>query len=310
MFELKPIPRSILIFGAGDHIGGPLATFLQREAPRIKLRLATSQRSRIEPLKRQFPSAEVIVADYFDLPSLKDAVAGMEGVFVLTRSGTNERPAMENLVAALKEAGTILHLLRLVSLLPEANPRRIPRVLRDQGLGLPIQHAIAKTILDESDLPVTYLNIGSTFMDNFLKMTEGLSNKRTLIWPEHKVLYIHPTDIAEVAGRLFLSEDGRHIGQFHSLNNGHDLLQFQEVAQLMSTIWGEPIAYDGTKAGFFEAYASAGKERLQYLWDFFEYIRANEFIYARSDFVERIIGRKPTTLASWIKENKNKLLGL
>ena len=69
-----------------------------------------------------------------------------------------------------QEANSAIHILRLVGLQPEANPRRIPQSLRDHGLGLPIQHPIAKAILDESDLPVTYLNSGATFMDNFFWM--------------------------------------------------------------------------------------------------------------------------------------------
>lgn len=37
----------------------------------------------------------------------------------------------------------------------------------------------------------------------------------------------------------------------------------------MSEIWGEPIAYDGSREGFFSAYAASGEERLRCLWDFF-----------------------------------------
>ena len=160
---------------------------------------------------------------------------------------------MTNLVAAVKKAGTAVHILRGLGLQPEANPRRIPQSIRDR-LGLPIQHPIAKQILDESDLPVTYLNFGATFMDNFFWMKEGLCRERRLIWHNRLIPFIDPRDIAEVAGRLFLSDNHRHIGQFHTLNNGHDLMRYSDVAELMSEVFGEKITHDGSKEAFFDAY--------------------------------------------------------
>ena len=185
----KRIPGTILVFGAADHIGGPLARFLHREAPHVQLRLATSNSGKYEALRREHPYAQVVIASYFELLSLEKAVDGMEGVFVLTRSGTDETDAMMNLVAFLKNAKKAVHVLRLLGLQPEANRRRIPQSLRNHGLGLPIQHPIAKQILDESDLPVTYLNIGATFMDNFFWMKDGLRRQRKLIWPERLIPY-------------------------------------------------------------------------------------------------------------------------
>jgi uncharacterized protein YbjT (DUF2867 family) len=305
----KRIPESILIFGAAAHIGGPLARFLHQEAPQIRLRLSTSTPESHEILRGEFPYAEIVSASYFDLSSLEIAVGGMEGVFVLTNSGTNEEPAMTNLVAALKKANSAIHILRLVGLQPEANPRRIPQSLRDHGLGLPIQHPIAKAILDESDLPVTYLNSGATFMDNFFWMKEGLRRKHKLIWPERLIPYIDPREIAEVAGRLFLSDNHRHIGQLHTMNNGHDILRFSEVAKLMSEVFQEDIIHDGRKDSFFNEYARLGQDRLSYLWNFFQYEQESEVVWALNDFVERMLGRKPLTLRSWLEEYRDVLIG-
>ena len=309
-YDRKPIPKSILIFGAAARIGGPLATILAREAPSIRLRLATHSPARRDALQRSFPSAEVVIADYLDLPSLQRAFAGMESAFVLTPSGTDERPAMTNLVSAIKASGSFVHLLRIIGVQPEANPRRIPQSLRDHGLGLPIQHPIAKRILDESGLPVTYLNCGATFMDNLLipATVEQLRQARTFIWPERLIPFVDPRDVGEVAARLFLSDNHRHIGQLHTLNNGHDILRFEDVARLMSEVWNEPISYDSSKESFFTTYAGMGPRR-QYLWDFFQYEQDNEVVWARNDFVERMLGRKPTTLRDWLVEHRDVILG-
>lgn len=304
----KPIPRSILVFGAAGHIGGPLVHFLHREAPQIQLRLVSRRPDGLDALRRDFPYAEAVHADYFDLASLESAVQGMEGVFVVTPPKMDEGPAMTNLVAALKKADTAVHILRTLALQPMANDRRIPQALRDAEFVVPIQHPIAKQILDESDLPVTYLNLGGTFMDNFFKMKEGLKRERKIIWHERLVPFIDTREIAEVAGRLLLSEDRRHIGQAHILNNGHDLMRFSEAVELMSDVLGEKITHDASKEAFFEAYSQRFGARCAELWEFLEYEKANELVWARNDFVERTLGRKPLTLREWMLEHAKSLL--
>lgn len=306
----KPIPDSLLIFGAAARLGGPLAAFMQREAPQVRLRLVTSKPDGAAALQQRHPKAEVVVADYRDLPSLRAATQGMQAVFALTGASCEERPAMTNLITALQEAGTLVHMIRLLGLQPEANPRRIPQSLRDHGLGLPIQHPIAKQLLDASGLPVTYLNIGATFMDNYLTwMGESLRKDRMLVWPERLIPYVDPRNVAEAAGRLLLSDNHRHIGQFHTVNNGHDLLRFHEAAALMSEVWQVPIRYDGSREAFFRTYAHFGERRLQYLWDFFQYEEENEVVWAPNTFLQRTLGRAPVTLRDWLTEHRAAFVG-
>ena len=306
-YNHKPIPKSVLIFGAGDRIGGPLARCLAAEAPSIRLRLVSRSPEKMEKLRQAFPHAEVVRADYGNLPSLKAAVDGMEGIFVVAPSGIDEQAATGNLIEALGGSETLIQLIRLVGLQPGANNNRIPPHL--SRLSLPIQHSIAKQLLDDSGLPVTYINCGATFMDNFfvLGMDKALRAERKLIWPERLIPWIDPREVGEVAARLFLSDNHRHIGQFHTINNGHDILRFHEVADMLSQLWGEPIAYDDSKEAFFAAYPQMG-EKAQRLWDFFQYEQDNEVVWARNDFAERMLGRKPLTLREWLVEHREALL--
>ncbi len=311
-YNRKPILKTMLIFGAGGHIGGAAASYIARVAPEVRLRLVSHSEAKIGLLQAQFPNAEVIQADYFDRDSLGRAVAGMEGVFVICPSGTDERPAMTNLIDALKAEGTAVHVIRQVGVQPEANPRRIPASLNQPGSrSLPVQHAIVKQMFDESELPVTYLNCGATFMDNFtvLGMAKNLKENRRLIWPERLIPWIDPREVGEVAARLLLSDNHRHIGQFHTLNNGHDLMRFAEVAELMSDVFGVTITHDASREAFFQTYEPIFGARAQMLWDFFQYEQDNEVVWARNDFVERVLERKPMTLREWLVEHRDELIG-
>ena len=80
----KPIPTSVAIFGASGHIGGPMARFLRFHGPHIRLRLIGSNPDKVEQLREDHPDVEVVQANYFDQPGLDAAVAGMQGLILIT----------------------------------------------------------------------------------------------------------------------------------------------------------------------------------------------------------------------------------
>lgn len=306
-YNRKPIPRSILIFGASGTLGGPLARFLQREAPQIRLRLASSREEGCEALRRDFPGVDVVQADYYDLPTLEVAVQGMEGLFVNTTLPKDEQTAMSNLIAAVKKANCAVHIIRAgLGMQPEANEHRVPEDMRDFIAG----DRIAKRLLDESGLPVTYFNFGASFTENLLTMKAGLIRERKLIWHNRKVPHMDKRDIAEAAGRILLSDNHRHIGQFHTLNNGQDLLNYAQIADLMTQVWGEKITFEGSKEAVISEYMDSYGPIFPKLWDFFQMEQDNEEVWALNDFMERTLGRKPISLREWLRENKRELLGL
>jgi uncharacterized protein YbjT (DUF2867 family) len=306
-YNRKPIPRSILIFGASGTLGGPLARFLQREAPQVRLRLASSREEGCEALRRDFPGVDVVQADYYDLPTLEVAVQGMEGLFVNTTLPKDEQTAMSNLIAAVKKANCAVHIIRAgLGMQPEANEHRVPEDMRDFIAG----DRIAKRLLDESGLPVTYFNFGASFTENLLTMKAGLIRERKLIWHNRKVPHMDKRDIAEAAGRILLSDNHRHIGQFHTLNNGQDLLNYAQIADLMTQVWGEKISFEGSKEAVISEYMDSYGPIFPKLWDFFQMEQDNEEVWALNDFMERTLGRKPISLREWLMENKRELLGL
>lgn len=289
-------------------MGSPLISFFTQSASQVKLRLATSTKEKQEALQQSFPMAEVVEANYLDLSSLKVAVSDMEGIFVVTPSAMDERQPMENLVKAVKEAKCAIHIIRVVGLLPEMNHSQITPGLKAHGLGIPIQHPIARKILEESGLPVTFLNIAATFIDNFLQMRISLRHERRVVYHNRLVPFLDPSDAAEVAARLFLSDNHRHIGQFHSLNNNTDLIRCPDIARIFSEAWDEPLGFSYQKEDFFRTYQQLGMARLNYLWEFLEFEQTYEVAWSLNNFGELMLGRKLKTVREWAIENRKFLL--
>ncbi|EXL68027.1 hypothetical protein FOPG_15895 [Fusarium oxysporum f. sp. conglutinans race 2 54008] len=284
----KPTPKNILILGAAGHIGQPLAEYVTREGPDIPTFACRQKHRKAENTAEQVSRGRVLAADYEDLSSLAAVVKGIEGVFVISSSGMSESVAMTNLTTVLKQDGSAAQIIGLLGIFPESNPYR--------------------RILDESGLPVTYINFGASFIDNLWLQIQPVLLNKTFIWPEHRVPFLDPQDIAEVAGCLFLSDNAKHIGVFHTMNNGYNWLTYEEVAGILDDELGEKIAFDASYEGFVEFWGPRMGKEAERLWYFFKFEHANEEQWALNNFVEPTLGRKPTTVRGWIVEHKDALV--
>jgi uncharacterized protein YbjT (DUF2867 family) len=305
-FDTKRVPKTIAIFGANAHIGKPMAKFLRFAAPQIRLRLISSNRETVASLEQEFPDAGAAYASYFDPASLDVALANMEGIFVVTPTYIDELVAMTNLVAALRKANSATHIIRIVCHEPEQKLDRVPKVLRDFGSGTATQHFIARDVLTASDLPITYLNIGASFMD-----AEIRRRTKMLVWPPGYIPYIDPREVGEIAARLLLSPDRRYLHQFLTINNGHDLLTTDAVAAIMSDVLCERVAYDGSREAFLREVSGLWEKRYnrkgvaEYVWNFFAYGAENAAYHSMNDLAERILRRKPMILRAFLQEHRH-----
>lgn len=181
-----------------------------------------------------------------------------------------------------------------------------------------MQHLRAKALLENSGLPVTFINIGAYFMQNFKTpfFNGALRAERTLAVPRNRRMgFIDTQDIGACAAVLLLSKDQRHIGQTYHLDNGHDVMWFDEVAQLMSQAFGEPIRYDGSDETFLRFCGDGVKQYIgrpdadAYFLHYFQFEQDNQTVWRKTDIVEFLSGRPATRLSDWLKANKGEILG-
>jgi uncharacterized protein YbjT (DUF2867 family) len=310
----KPAVSSVLVFGANNYIGRPLAAFIAARDPTVKLRLAIRSEAHRAGLAAEFPAAEIVIADYYDLASLEAALSGVKGVFVNTPNFCDEERAMTNLVYAARGNLDLVHIVRLLGDPAGMTMERVPDTLKKFGGGAAVQHLRARAVLEASGLPVTYMNITAYFMQNLAGrlMNAPLRRSHTLIVPRNRrMAWIDTRDIGACGAALLLSDDQRHIDQTYHLDNGHDVLWFDELAALMSEAWGVSIRYDGTDEAFIEVAATLvpRKNFAAYFLAYSQFEQDNETLWRKSDIVEYLTGRRATTLRDWLRENQSSVLG-
>lgn len=313
----KPRLDRIGIFGANAHIGFPLAQYIAQHSPGTRLRLIVRSNTHVDALNKAFPEAEVVVANYYDLPSMETAIKGLNGLFVVTPDFLDEQRAMTNLVYAARQEPGLLQIVRLIADPPGMTMDRVPDSLKRFGGGTAVQHLRAKHVLENSGLPMTYINIAAYLMQNFLTpfFNYPLRLNRTLAVPrDRRMAHIDTTDIGRCAGAILISDNQRHIGQTYNLDNGNDVMTFAEVADVMSEAFGEKIAFDGSDEGFLALCADGVKEYIgrpdagEYFLNYFQFEQDNETVWRKTDIVEYLTGSKATTLHDWLVKNKSGIL--
>lgn len=306
------------IFGANAHIGRSLARYVVEHSTRTRLRLIIRVDDHRAALVHEFPEAEIVVANYYDLGSLEKALAGLTGLFIVTPDFLDEERAMTNLVYAARVNPGLLQIVRLLADPPGMTMDRIPASLTRFGGGTAVQHLRAKALLERSGLPLTYINIGAYFMQNFLSslFNGPIRAERVLSVPRNRRMgFIDSNDIGACAAAILLSTNQRHLYQTYHLDNGNDVMWFDDVAVLMSEVFGETVTYDGSDETFMRICGEGVRQYFgrpdaaEYFLHYFQFEQDNETVWRKSDIVEYLTGRRATTLRDWLAAHKQAILG-
>lgn len=319
-------PKSVLVFGSSGHIGQPAAEWLLKKAPDIKVRLASSTKSKAEEVKKIFPEAESVVANYLDNQSLVDAFDGVEAAFIITSDFLDEETAMSNVVFAAKAKGSVKRIIRLIGDPPGLREEEdVAQVLRDYDVGTAVQHLRARKVLSASGLPVTYMNVAAWFMNDFITfLSAPVVNSRTFVMPFDRMMnFIDCRDVGRTAAELLMNFNHTDVGETYHLHNGTDTMKFSDIAVLMSEVFGEKIDFDGSENAFHEKlsesfinYYNGREDAAEY---FLEYCRwehegvtghlAEDLLAGEVDIYPAKFGNEPRTFHQFLIENRAAFLG-
>ncbi|MGA9153671.1 MAG: SDR family oxidoreductase [Candidatus Nitrosopolaris sp.] len=286
---------NILITGATGNVGFEIVKQLSAPADR-NTRLRAAVRSINDAVKVIGQRAELVEMDYSKPDSLSKAINGINKLFLLTPFEPNMVELSSNLISEAKKAGTVKHIVKQSVMGADAEPRIIPSRL----------HRQVERIIEESGIPFTFLR-PNFFMQNFINfLGNTIRNQNALYLPagEGKVSFVDVRDIAAVAAKILVEDDGQHKGKSYNIT-GPEALSYGDAALILSNELGKKITYvnisdedarNGMRAmGLDKWFIDSMIE----LYD----ISRKGYASDISSAVEHITGRKSTSFSQFVKEN-------
>ncbi|MEO3872435.1 NAD(P)H-binding protein [Nonomuraea sp. B12E4] len=274
----------ILVTGATGNVGRELVRELAEAGVPFRILVRDQGRAAALPGER-------VVADLSDPGTLPPAFAGADRLFLLTPGIGLDHT--RHAIAAARSAG-VGHIVHLSSI----------NVLGDPMPAMGRWHHEREQAIRASGIPATFLRPGG-FMTNAFDWLPTIREAGYVLDPSGPGRYapIDPADIAAVAA-LTLTADG-HQDQEYVLT-GEELFTVAEQVEVLAAAVGRDItvravttAEEAVAARFPKGAPPALAEAII---EGFHLMRADTAGF-RTDWVERLLRRKPRTFADWCARN-------
>ena len=269
---------TIAITGVTGKIGGAVATELQDLAPRLRLLLRNPSRApRLE--------GQLAVADYSDAAASREALAGVNVLFMVSAGESPERVQQHEVFVDAAAAAGVKHIVYTSFL--GAKPDATFTLARD--------HWYTEQHIRESGIAWTFLR-DSFYLDFF---PEVVDENGVIRGPagNGRVGAVSREDVARSATAV-LRNPAPHAGCAYDMT-GPQALSLNDIARIIGEVWGKQVTYQDESLE--EAYAS----RAHYGapgWEVDAWVSTYTAIASGeldviSDSVQSLTGRPPLSLA-------------
>jgi NAD(P)H dehydrogenase (quinone) len=285
----------ILVTGASGHLGKAVTESLLTKTTAANISVLVRDAGKAEAFKAQ--GVDVRVGDYGDLGSLLAAFKGIDKVYMVSGNDiANRIQQQDNVVLAAKQAG-VKHVV-YTSYQRKNETETSPIAFIAKG------HLNTEHKLKEPGLNYTILehDIYADMIPIFAG--EHLLENKTIYLPagDGKTAYALRTDFAEAGANILLDDTGKYINQSIELG-GSEALNWEQIADIISDITGEQIAYVSPPDDEFKATLTKAGVPVEYIGLFTGFSNAakqGEFENVTAN-LETILGRKPVTVAAYLQ---------
>lgn len=279
----------ILVTGATGGLGHETINCLLATTPAAEIAALVRDTSKATDLVQH--GVDVRQADYFDYLALVQALRGADKVLLVSAVAFTDRVRQHrNVIDAAKEAG-VKHLF--YTSIQRSSDFVMPEVTESD--------LATEAYLKASGLVYTILRNGYYFEGlAYLIGSEMPAGEIRFPAGEGKVAFVKRTELAAATAALLTSTG--HDNQEYTLT-GNEAYSFHDIAQELSDLAGRPITYHNSEpapyiaqqvaagfpepvANFFAQWGSAAKHGM---------------LAGTDDTVERLLGRKPTSLREYLK---------
>src|ERR671912_989301 len=280
--------ESILVTGATGNIGSQVVKQLLSDAPDVSIKAAVHSSQNVKQVKSD-DRVKVIQIDYNKAETLREALNGVDKLFLLTPDVPNAADLASNVLIEARKAG-------------------IKQIVKQSVMGAALEadvstmrlHRQVEKFIEQSGIPFTFLR-PNEFMQNFINFhSPSIKGNNAFYIPleDAKVSLVDVRDIAAVAVKS-LTDDKYNNKTY--LITGPEALSYHQVADILSNATGKKISYVNISG---EEARAAMKEMGMNDWtiselaDYFRKRNASEV----SSAVEEVTGKKPISFSQFAKD--------
>lgn len=283
----------ILVTGATGNVGRKTLQKLLDRRPANELIGLVRDPARAADLAAQ--GIEIRQGDYFDHAGLVRAFTGVEKVLLVPSPAFTDRSTQHyNVITAAKEAG-VRHILYTPMIRPEGSDSSIPEVTGPDLFTLQALRASGLEFTIAAHPPFTESlpgYIGANAVESGIRVPAGAGRVGAATYD----------DLAE-AQAVLLTEPG-HENRNYSLH-GTPAVSFAEIAGILSDLHGTEVAYSTvTEEQYVAQMLAAGlpESVAVFLLAWVRGINTGEWDNPSGD-LEKLLGRKPTTVREYLRDN-------
>jgi uncharacterized protein YbjT (DUF2867 family) len=214
--------ETILVTGATGTVGGEVVRQLASTDSKVNIKAAGHSLQELEKIIEddRIKSTQI---DFNEPETLRYALKSTDKVFLLTPFQSDMLQYSSNMLAEIKNAGDIKHIVKLSVMGAEFEP----------GGRLHLQ---AEKMIEGSGIPYTFLR-PNAFMQNFVNFySHIIKEKGTLSVPagDGKVSFVDARDIAAVAVQALIgNNDGKHNSKTYDIT-GPEAISYNDAVNIAS----------------------------------------------------------------------------
>jgi NAD(P)H dehydrogenase (quinone) len=280
--------NTVLVTGATGHFGKATIEFLEKKG--VSPFALVRDKAKAGDLKN------IRVGDYNNYESLVKAFAGVDKLLFVSSSDVENRVSQhENVVKAAKEAG-VKHIVYTSFLSTNETPTSAIAMVADA-------HLKTEKWLKESGLSYTIMKnaIYADYIPVFIG--DKVLETGVIYQPsgDGKSAYVLRADMAEVAANILTSSG--HEGKAYKIT-GDTSYSYHEIAKIISTTTGKDIKYvSPTSEEFKTTLKGFGiPDIMVEVVTGFAVAKANGEFNITDNIVEKLLGRKPTSVEKYLRE--------
>lgn len=276
----SPGPRTIGVTGVTGALGGAVTRLLLEETAPADRLVLLARRPEAAP---SVPGADVRKVDYADTPEVREALAGIDTLLMVSASEDVDRRGQHLAFVAAAAAAGVRHVVYT----------SFQGAAADCTFTLGRDHFATEEAIRASGMEHTFLR--DSFYADFLPLmaTDGAIRGPA---GDGRVAAVARDDVAAAAAAV-LVDPSRHLGATYDLT-GPEALTLAEAAQVVTEVTGRPTTYvDESLPEAYASRASYGAPDWQVeAWVSTYTAIARGEVAAVSDSVERLTGRPATSL--------------